>query len=60
MKSNLFEILSFYFDMPKPSTDMTEAFIHVCIVCDLYYKMRNHLIENEGKLGEIVKELIDN
>ena len=46
--------------MPKPSTDMTEALIHVCIVCDLYYKMRNHLIENEGKLGEIVKELIDN
>ena len=58
LKSNLYEIIRFYFDLPLPGTAMTEAFIHVCIVCDLYYEMRSHLIENEKKLGLIVNQLI--
>ena len=46
LKNDLETILKFYFDLPNKVVK-TEAFINVCIVCDLYYQMRNHLLQHE-------------
>lgn len=57
LRSDLETILVFYFELSNKAF-MTEAFINVCIVCDLYYQMRNHLLKHEKELRQVIGELI--
>lgn len=59
LKKNISQILSFYMKMcienQMDDQPFIEDYINVSIVCDLYYEMRQNLMEDEQKVGSLLK-----
>lgn len=71
LKKNISQILSFYMKMCidnqmdkalnlpgdglQDNQPFIEDYINVSIVCDLYYEMRQNLMEDEQKVGSLLK-----
>ena len=59
LRQNLTTILQFYFDnLDNIDKSKLLAYINVSIVCNIYQAMRDHLLKEEKKICNIMKQIL--